>query len=215
MSRALAVASYLAADVVRGQRYLFPLLVQLGVLAILFGGDPGPPPAPWAVSALTIYPVSAWLAMVVAHTEAPEQRLVTAASAGGYGRLAAATAGVALVGGWALGAVSVLLPVVVSAHPHPPGVILLGLVAHLACAATGTAVGLLCAHPLIRKLGWSLVAAFTIVAVTAVQPWLPPVGAAVATLTGGGRLPLVELAVGLLLVVGVACLRTWVAPRRA
>lgn len=202
--RTLAVARYLTADVVRSQRFLLPLLVHGAVLAVLFGGDPGPPPGPWAVSALAVYPTAAWLAVVVANAEAPEQRAVTIASAGGPVRVMAATVLVAFAGGLVLAALSVLLPAVVSRYPYPPPVLLAGALAHVACAGTGTALGLLVARPVVRRIGWSFCIGVAVVMATAVQPWLPPAGSAVEALVSG-RLPIGQatLGVGLVVVAGV------------
>jgi hypothetical protein len=202
--RTFAVAWYLIADLSRSQRFLLPLLVHGAVLAVLFGGDPGPPPGPWAVSALVVYPTAAWLAVVVANTEAPEQRAVTIASAGGPARVTAATLLVAFAGGLVLTALSVLVPVVVSRYPYPPPVLLAGALAHVACAATGTALGLLVARPVVRRIGWSVCIGVAVVMATAVQPWLPPAGSAVEALVSG-RLPIAQaaLGVGLAVVAGV------------
>ena len=71
-ARTLAVARFLAADVLRSQRYLLPLLVYAAVLGVLFGNDPGPPPGPWAASALALYPLAAWFAV---GTVATKQRI--------------------------------------------------------------------------------------------------------------------------------------------
>ncbi|GAA5126408.1 hypothetical protein [Pseudonocardia adelaidensis] len=207
LARTLAVARYLTADVARSQRFLLPLLAHGAVLAVLFGGDPGPPPGPWAASALAVYPAAAWLAVVVANTEAAEQRAVTIASAGGPSRVTAATLLVALVGGLVLAALSVLVPALVSRYPYPPPVLLAGALAHVACAATGTALGLLVARPVVARIGWSFCIGVAVVMVTAVQPWLPPVGSAVEALVSGG-LPLVEAALGVGLVVA-AGLVSW------
>lgn len=183
---AVAVSRFLLSDLLRSQRVVIPVFVQAVVLAVLFGGDPGPLPAPWAASALALYPISAWLGIVVANAEDPVQRTVTVAAAGGAGRVVVGTLLVALAGDLLLVALSVLWPVVATSYPHPGPVLLLGAGAHLACALTGTAVGLLCARPLIAKVGWSLLAALTVVVVTGVQPRLPPVGTVVRALTAAG-----------------------------
>lgn len=214
LARTLAVARYLAADTARSQRVLLPLLAHAAVLAVLFGGDPGPPPGPWAVSALAVYPAAAWFAVVVANTEAPEQRRVTIAAAGGPAPVAAATLVVALAGALALAALSVLLPAVVTRYPYPPSVLLLGGLAHTSCAATGTAVGLLCARPLVTRIGWSFCIGAAVVMATAVQPWLPPAGSAVDALVHG-RLPVADAALGVGL-AGAAAVVSWaVEVRRA
>jgi hypothetical protein len=211
--RTLATARYLVALVFSEQRVLLPLVLVAAVLGVLFGGDPGPAPTPWAASALAAYPVAAWLALVVANVEDPVQRTVTVAAAGGRGRVAAGTVLVALAGDLVLVAAAVLWPNVVSHYDYVTGVLGLGVLGHLACAAAGTAVGLLCARPVVRRIGWSFCVAAVVVTVTAVQPWLPPVGTAVHALTAGGTPP-VGSAVTALAAVGVAAAVSWWVDRR-
>jgi hypothetical protein len=176
-----AVARYLLADALRSQRVIIPIVLQIAVLAVLFGGDPGPLPTPWAVSCLTAYPVAAWLALTIANTEDPIQRTVTIAAAGGPGPVATGTLLVALLGDLVLTVLSVGWGVA-AGHGAPPAVVATGVLAHLAAAGTGTALGLLCARPLVPRIGWSLLIGVLVVIATAVQPWLPPVGASIAVL---------------------------------
>jgi hypothetical protein len=211
--RTLAVARFLAEDVLRSQRYLLPLLVYAAVLGVLFGGDPGAPPGAWPASALALYPMAAWLAVIVANTEDPVQRTVTVAAAGGVVPVVAGTLLVALAGDVLLVVLPVGWPVVFGRHPYPPSVLLLGGVAHLACAATGTAVGLLCARPLVERIGWSFCLATAIVVVSAVQPWLPPVGVAVRALTTLGPPPFTAAVMSLVLALGAAAV-AWTVERR-
>ena len=208
VSRVLAVARYLLALLAGSQRYLLPALLALAVLGVLFGGDPGPPPAPWAASALAMYPLAAWFALIVANVEDPVQRTVTVAAAGGRAAVAAATLLVALTGDLVLVLGSVLGPALLTRYAHPPDTIVLGLAAHVACTTAGTAVGLLCARPVVRRIGWSFGLAVTVVVVTAVQPWLPPVGTAVAALSSAGEPPLVSALLGLA-AAAAAALVSW------
>ncbi|MCE3551051.1 hypothetical protein LWC33_06225 [Pseudonocardia sp. RS11V-5] len=210
---AVAVARYLLADAVRSQRVVLPVVLQVAVLAVLFGGDPGRLPAPWGASVLTLYPVAAWLALTIAHTEDPVQRDVTVAAAGGVGPVAAGTLLVALAGDLGLAVLSVLWPVVVTPYPASPSIILTGLLAHLAAGATGTAVGLLCARPWIRRVGRSLLVGAVVVIATAVQPWLPPVGSTVQALADGAGPGAVVLPAALALLLAV--LVTWASSVRA
>ncbi|MBW0089776.1 hypothetical protein I4I73_01205 [Pseudonocardia sp. KRD-184] len=208
-----AVARYVLAEVVRSQRWLPPLLLFAAVHAVFFGGDPGPPPVPWAASALALYPVAAWVALVVAHVDDPARRALTASAAGGWAPVAAATALVALLGDALLVALAVAWPVVLGRYPYPPATVLLGVVAHLATALTGTAVGLLCARPVVTRIGRSVLLVVTVVVVTAVQPWLPPVGTAVAALTAAGPPPLPDAALALALLTAAASV-AWAVDRR-
>jgi len=182
----VAVARYLGADLLRSQRFIVPVVVYLGVLAVLFGGDPGPPPVPWAATTFAIYPVSAWLAITITNTEDATQRHITVAAAGGWSRVAAGILLTCLLGDVMLVAFSVLrplVPILTVTYQYPPTILLAAALAHLASAATGTAVGLLCARPVITRFGWSALTALVVLLITATQRWLPPVGTAVWALT--------------------------------
>lgn len=189
MSRArsaIAVAGMLGEDIARSQRFIVPALLFGTVLAVLFGGDPGRLPEPWAATALLLYPVGAWLTHSVASTEDDVARTVTVTAAGG---VEAVAIGVALAGTAGIAVLSVLAVVwgtIAGLSSAGPGVLLDGLLAHLACGLTGVAVGLVCARPMIRSLGWALVVGLSFVLVTGTQAWLPPVGTAAAAL-GSGR----------------------------
>jgi hypothetical protein len=187
--RTLAAARYLLARLALGQAALVPVVAFGAVLAVLFGGDPGPPPAPWAASALAAYPVAAWLAVLVAHVEDPAERSATLADAAGVARVTAGTLLVALAADVLLAVLAVAWPVVVTAYRYPPAMLLTALLAHLATAATGTAVGLLCARPLIRRTGATFVVAGVVLVVTGVQRSLPPVGTTVGALAAGSPAP--------------------------
>jgi hypothetical protein len=213
MTRTLACARYLGSDVLRSQRVLLPVILYAGVLAVLYGGDPGPLPAPWAASALVLYPVSTWLALVVANSEEPPARLVTVAAAGGPGRVVAATLAVVLVADVLLSAAATVWPMLVSRYPVPPDALPLGFCTHLAAAATGTAVGLLVARPLITRIGWSFCFAAVAVTATAVQPWLPPVGTAVRAVTNGSAAPWAQAVLAVVL-AGAAAVVVWAVESR-
>lgn len=212
MARTAAVARYLVADVFRSQRILIPLFLYAIVVGLLVSGDPGPPPGVWPATTLALYPAATWLALLLANAEDPAQRVVTMVAAGGPGRLAAGTLLAALAADAVLIGVSVTVPVLRAAEPHPPHGVLAGVVAHLAAATTGTAVGLLCARPLVPRIGWSFAVAVPVVTITSVQPWLPPVGSAVRTLTTSASVPLGEAALGCLL-AGAAATIAWAVDR--
>lgn len=213
MKRLAGTLGYLLALLLSGQRYLVPLLLAVAALGVLFGGDPGPPPVPWAASALAMYPLAAWFGLIVANLEDPVQRTVTVTAAGGRGRVALATVLIALLGDAVLCGLAVFGPVLLTRYAYPPPTILLGLLAHLAATTAGTAVGLLCARPLVNRVGWSFVLAAIAVVATAVQPWLPPVGTAVAALVAAGDPPLVSALIGAL-ATAAAGLLSWLIDSR-
>ncbi|MBC3189907.1 hypothetical protein H7X46_02375 [Pseudonocardia sp. C8] len=200
---AVAVAMLLGEDVARSEKFVAPAVLYAGVLAVLFGGSPGPLPEPWAASALLLYPVGAWLAHALAETEDDTARTVTLSAAGGplpvaAGVLLAATAGVAV-----LGLAAVVWGVVAAWGTATTGGLLDGLLAHLACGITGAAVGSVFARPVFRSQGVALLCALTFLVVTGTSPWLPPAGTAAAWLGSGrgGLGPLGDLLLAVLVAV--------------
>jgi hypothetical protein len=157
--------------------FLYALL-----LAPVFNGDPGPPPELWILTVLVLYPVSCWLAVTVANTEDPTQRQVTIAAAGGPGRVAAGVLVTCLLADVVLVALAVCWPIVTTKYAFPTPVIAAGVLAHVVAATTGTAVGLLCARPVMHGIGWTVVVGGGVLFFTATQTWLPPVGLTVRAL---------------------------------
>ncbi|AOS63066.1 hypothetical protein [Actinoalloteichus hymeniacidonis] len=196
--KTIAAARYLLADLLRSQLFLAPMLTYAAVLAILFSNDAGAPPEPWAASVLLLYPISAWLATTVANSEEPVGRTVTVVAAGGHGPILAGTVVVCVLGDLLLIVTAVGVPVI-GTGSAPPALIGLGLLAHLGTALAGTAVGLLCARPLVHRAGWTFAATSGVVLATALTPWLPPVGTTVRRL----GTPDVDLWGGTLLDLGI------------
>lgn len=200
MSQLTGLVRYLGADLLRSQRFLLPVFLYILLLAPLFNGDPGPPPRLWTVTVLVLYPVSCWLAVTVANTEDPAQRQVTLAAAGGPGRVAAGVLATCLLADAALVAIAVGWPILSTGYAFPAPAVAAGVLAHVAVAATGTAVGLLCARPVIHGVGWSVVAGGGVLFLTATQTWLPPVGLAIRSVGEGATATLaVQALLGLAL----------------
>jgi hypothetical protein len=184
---------YLGSDLLRSQRFLLPVFLYVLILAPLFNGDPGPPPQLWVVTAVVLYPVSCWLAVTVANTEDPVQRHVTIAAAGGPGRVAAGVLLTCLLADLLLVAIAIGWPMLTTGYAFPAQDVAAGVFANVAVAATGTAVGLLCARPVMHSVGWSAVTGGGALFITGAQPWLPPVGLAFREL-GSDTVPTVGLA---------------------
>jgi hypothetical protein len=202
----IALVRYLGADVLRSQRFLVPVFLYALLLAPVFNGDPGPPPEMWILTVLVLYPVSCWLAVTVANTEDSTQRLVTIAAAGGPGRVAAGVLATCLFADAVLIALAVGWPVLTltGRYSFPAPVIAAGVLAHVAAAATGTAVGLLCARPVMHGIGWSVVVGGGVLFFTATQSWLPPIGPTVVSLNAS-TVPMPTLAFQAALGLALAC----------
>lgn len=217
MRRLLAVARYLLVELLAAQRVLVPVVVFVLLAGVLLAGDHVAAPGPWPATTLALYAVAAWIGLVTANAEDPVARTVTVAAAGGPGPVTVATALVALAVSVVLALLVVLVPGLVSPGGFPPAALVAGLLAHLAAAVTGCGIGMITARPLISRVGWSFVLTALVVVVTAVQPWLPPVGTAVEALsTASVPSGALVVALGVAVVVLVACgVASWAAARRA
>ncbi|MEU0884400.1 hypothetical protein ABZ345_37910 [Lentzea sp. NPDC005914] len=162
----ISLVRYLAADVLRGQRFLAPMLVFLGVMGMLFAYDPGPQLSAYSGSAALIYPICAWLAVVVATSEDVVRREITVVSAGGWARVLTAVAATTVLFGLVVAVVATVWAVVASPRPYTFGEFLAGLGAHGVCALLGVGVGLLFARPVFDAIGRTVLAVFAVVVFT-------------------------------------------------
>ncbi|GHH59214.1 hypothetical protein [Lentzea cavernae] len=162
----ISLVRYLAADVLRGQRYLAPLLVFLGVMGMLFSADAGQPLEAYSGSSALLYPIAAWMAVVVATSEDVVRREITVVSAGGWSRVLTAAALVAVLFALVLAVLASVWPVVTNPHPYTAGDFFVGLAAHTGCALLGVGVGLLFARPVLDSIGRTVLAVFAVVVLT-------------------------------------------------
>ncbi|PWK82999.1 hypothetical protein C8D88_112250 [Lentzea atacamensis] len=172
----ISLVRYLAADVFRGQRFLAPLLVFLGVMGMLFSSDAGQPLEAYAGSSALLYPVAAWMAVVVATSEDVVRRGITVVSAGGWSRVLTAAALVAVAIALAMALLAAVWPVVTNPHPYTFGEFLIGLAAHTACALLGVGVGLMFARPVFDAIGRTVLAVFAVVVLTYPLGRVTPLG---------------------------------------
>ncbi|ANZ42151.1 hypothetical protein BBK82_45685 [Lentzea guizhouensis] len=171
-----SLVRYLAADVLRGQRFLAPLLVFLGVLGMLFSSDAGQPLEAYSGSSALLYPVCAWMAVVVATSEDAVRREITVVSAGGWSRVLGAVAVVAVLFAVAMAVLAAVWPVVTNPHPYTFTEFLVGLGAHTAVALLGVGVGLLFARPVFDAIGRTVLAVFSVVVLTYPLGRVTPLG---------------------------------------
>ncbi|GAA3434728.1 hypothetical protein [Kutzneria kofuensis] len=169
---------YLLADLFKSQRWLPPVFVYLAMTGILYGGDPGTPRPPYGVSEMVLFPLAAWLTVVLVNNEDPVQRYVTIAAVGGWRRLLGGLVGAAFVLNGVLVLLATFVPALIHHHPYALSDVALGFTAHVISAVTGIGLGVLCSRPMIPTTGWSLVAVVGVsLVVLAVANRLPPVGA--------------------------------------
>ncbi|GAA4041692.1 ABC transporter [Streptomyces shaanxiensis] len=216
-----ALLRYQAALLARSQRWLPPFILYAGFLAVgVQGGQPILDSLGYAAAALL--PVAAWLVRICVTNEPPAARSCVAAAAG-PGRAHLAALLVALAGAAALGTAAIVVLTLISdpaSADHqirvprlPAGAA--GLLAALACALLGTAVGALTTWPVLRSTGRA-VPAMLLAALLSVVVTGSPAQAAVNGLVTGSRsgavptplLPLVAAAVFTAAAIAVACALT-------
>jgi hypothetical protein len=156
-----ALVHYTLRDFVRSHRFLPPLVMFGVVLAALYAVHPTPVLSSYGATALAMYPLGAWYTAVLLGAEDPVQRQVTIVNGGGTGRVHLAKAFTALLFVSPLILISLLGPAALGFLTLPAHQTLLpylgvGLLAHLATALTGVALGLLWSPPLVQRTGYTL-----------------------------------------------------------
>jgi hypothetical protein len=203
-----ALLRYQAALLVRSQRWLPPVILYAAFLAI--GVQSGQPVLDsLGYTAAALLPVSAWLMRICVTNEPPAARSCTGAAAG-PGRAHLACVLVAFSAAALLGTVATGLVTMISAPTstdHQTRVESLpaagaGLLAALACALLGTAVGALTNWPLLRSPGRA-VPALLLGALLALVVAGSPARIAVTALVDGSRRATVPVPVLPLLAAGL------------
>ncbi|CAL9422154.1 hypothetical protein SUDANB1_01869 [Streptomyces sp. enrichment culture] len=220
-----ALMRYHAALLLRSQRWLPPFLLYAAFLAIsIQAGQPVLDSLGYTAAALL--PVAAWLARICVTGE-PDAARGCVAAAAGPARAHVACLLVALAGATALGTLAILVVTLLSdpvASDHSTRVPLpaacgAGLLAALACALLGTAVGALTSRPLLRSPGRAVLA-LLLAALLSLVATGSPAQAAVQGLVTGSRqgtvpLPLLPLAGAALVTAAALALAGALASRRS
>ncbi|MGW7382871.1 ABC transporter [Streptomyces sp. NPDC054794] len=216
-----ALLRYQAALLVRSQRWLPPFLLYAAFLAVgVQSGQPVLDSLGYASAALL--PVAAWLVRICVTNEPPAARACVAAATG-PGRAHLAALLTALGAAAALGTAATLVVALISdpatnghrTHVPPLESAAAGVLAALACALLGSAVGALTNPPLLRSPGRA-VPAMLLAALLSVVLAGSPAQAAVSGLVTGSQsgrvpVPLLPLAAAAVLATAafaVACALT-------
>lgn len=213
-----ALLHYQSALLLRSQRWLAPVILYAAFLAV--GVQSGQPILDsLAYAAAALLPVAAWLVRICTSNEPPAARGCVASAAGPW-RAQLASLLAAFLAAAVLGAVATLVVSVISdpaSTDHRTAVNRLaacgaGLLAMLASALIGTAVGAVTSRPLMRSPGRAI-PVLLLASLLALVTTGSPAKAALTALVTGSRdgvvpVPLLPVAVaGVLAVaaVGVAC----------
>lgn len=217
-----ALLRYLTADVLRSHRYFPPVFLYLLVSGIFDArGDAGSALNAYGASALVLYPVGAWLAVTVGNAEDTTQRHITATAAGGWTRVIGAVSLLSSLGLLPLVLVSTVWPAITAAHGYSIAELGIGFAAQMACGLTGVAIGVLLGRPVLRKIGWSMLAIAAVVVITYQLGRIPPVGSMIGllsnnppSLASAAATVLESLVIAVVLIVGVTFGVSEVARRR-
>ncbi|WP_405649313.1 ABC transporter [Streptomyces sp. NBC_00019] len=220
-----ALLRYQAALLVRSQRWLPPIILYVAFLGIgVQSGQPILDSLGYAAAALL--PVAAWLVRICVSNEPPAARACVSAAVGpARAHLAAllvAFATAALLGTAATLVVTLISDPVSADHQmrvprFPAGAA--GLIATLACALLGTAVGALTTWPLLRSPGRAVPTMLLAALLTMVTTGSPAQAAVQGLVTGSREgtvpLPLLPLAAAALLTAGAAAVACVLTSRRS
>jgi hypothetical protein len=206
----IALVRYGAADVLRSQRWVAPVLTFLAIEAVIAAGNGTVMPT-YAVSAVALLFVTTWMTVVALNAEDPVQETVTAVTAGSRVRPRVARMIVVFGFGTVLAAVALVTAPVVSTDGVSTAHLGAGAGAHLLTVLAGVAVGALCSRPIVTRTAWAVIAGFALCLADALVPGLPPGRRLLELFDGdhvhdlGGRLSVIALETVLLaavLVVG-------------
>jgi hypothetical protein len=211
----IALVRYMFTVLLLSQRYLAPLLLFLGVVAVLTNGDTGPFAATYATVAGAMLLCSVWLTMALVGLDDQTHRSVVVVSAGSRLRVLLATVGTAAVWCLLLTAAGLVLPLLFG--PHTPGLadLALGAEAQLTCAFTGMAIGLICSRLVFRSQGYALVLALLLLLTALVGKGVSPVNIMFTRLLNTSRSVDVLVSTGALLTAAAGLLAAGVAVTQA
>lgn len=183
-----ALTRYQLALLGHSQRYLPPALVYLACVGILFDRGNAPVAPEFAVSAGGLCAAACWLTVALVNAEDPVQRLITRSHTRRRGVVPLAVVVSVLICCAALTAV-VVLWVLWQRDSVALGSLGFGVLAHLACACTGVAIGLACSRLLVPRIGYSVLAAVFALLVVLLVPQIPLVNPMLRAMGANADLP--------------------------
>ncbi|MEU1457390.1 hypothetical protein [Streptomyces avermitilis] len=171
----IALVRYMFTVLVLSQRYLAPLLLFLGLVAVLTSSDVGPLTATYASVAGAMLLCSIWLTMALIGLEDQPHRSIVVVSSGSHLRVLLAAVGTAAVWCLLLTAAGLVLPLMFGTHTPGLADLALGTEAQLTCAFTGIAIGLVCSRLVFRRQGYALVLALVLLLAVLLGKGVSPV----------------------------------------
>lgn len=170
-----ALVRYSLATVLHSQRYLAPVLLFLAALAVGTSNGSGPIVPSYALCAAALFICSAWFTVTLLNLDDPISRAITVVNAGRSRSVLIAAVIAASLGSLLMAVVGLVFPLLTGDHQVSGTDLVVGAEAEVCCALTGIAVGLVCSRLVIRRPGYSLLAALALVMIMLLVRGLPPV----------------------------------------
>ncbi|WP_411079298.1 hypothetical protein [Streptomyces sp. cmx-18-6] len=211
----IALVRYQFTVLLLSQRYLAPLLLFLGLVAVLTSSDTGPLAATYASVAGATLLCSVWLTMALVGLDDPAHRSIVVVSAGSHLRVLLGTVGAAAVWCLLLTAAGLVLPLIFGSHAPGVADLVLGVEAQLTCAFAGMAIGLVCSRLVFRRQGHALVLALVLLLAVLLGKGLSPVNIMLTDLHGTSDSVEALMPTGVSLAAAAGLLATGVAVTQA
>ncbi|MER5394143.1 hypothetical protein [Saccharopolyspora sp. NPDC002686] len=180
-----ALIGYRLAELGHSQRYLPPVLLHIGLIAVLYSDNTGPALPGFAVTAAALLVVSGWLTIALVDVEDVVQRTITRAHASSAQRVLVGTVLTVLCCAAGLSALTVAWSQVSSGFAYSAADLGTGLLGNLVCAAFGIAIALPCSGLVVRRIGYTAIAAAALFAVVLLVEQLPLAHPVVFALSAG------------------------------
>jgi hypothetical protein len=207
----ISLVRYMCTVLLLSQRYLAPLLLFVGLAAVLTSSDAGPLAATYSAVAASMLLCSTWLTMALIGLEDPPHRSIVVVSAGGHLRVLLGSVATAAAWCLLLTVAGLGLPLLFGTHTVGLADLALGTEAQLISAFTGMAVGLVCSRLVFRRQGYALVVALVLLLAVMLGKGVSPVNVMLTDLQHTsnsadvlGSTSVLVAAAALLLAVGTA-----------
>jgi hypothetical protein len=169
----IPLVRYQLAVLGHSQRYLPPVLLYIGMMAILYSDNSGPALPGYAVTAAALLVVAGWLTIALVDVEDAVQRSVTTTHVGSMYRTLCGVVLTVLMCSVGLAVLTIGWSEISFGFGYPPSDLGIGLLAHVACATFGIAVALPCSGLVVRRIGYTVIAAAAVFAVALLAKWIP------------------------------------------
>ncbi|MFE3033155.1 hypothetical protein ACFXKY_16115 [Streptomyces canus] len=211
----IALVRYMFTVMLLSQRYLAPLLLFVGLLAVLTSSDSGPLAATYGSASGGMLVCSVWLTMALIGLEDQTHRSVVVVTAGSHLRVLLGSVGTAALWCLPLTAAGLVLPLLFGSHTFTLADAVLGTEAQLTCAFTGIAIGVLCSRLLFRRQGYALLLALILLLAVLLAKGVSPVNVLLGDLQNASDSADLLGSTAVLLAISTGVLATAVAATQA